>query len=216
MISLSTCTTVPSMWSRHIAISFLRTCKGYRLAPRMLIMDRHFLYSFFLILEFLLWASCPWPNHCCLTQVSHGEQKQKTHSRLSPSIWEASFPWPEWLTSTPAVTLMALAQLSPFLSVSGSTHYSGIVWQEMSRRNSGKEEKFHEHNPIHVLQTVLAHGQAQTKSESVYPFPRNSIVPTSQQWRENNCVWNVSRAVECRPVLVSRFLFGEPLGIYQR
>ena len=127
MISLSTCTTVPSMWSRHIAVSFLRTYKGHRHAPRMLIMDRHFLYSFFLILEFLLWASCPWPNHCCLTQVSHGEQKQKTHSRLSPSSWEASFPWPEWLTSTPAVTLMAVAQLSPFLSVSASTHYSGIV-----------------------------------------------------------------------------------------
>ena len=95
------------------------------------------------------------------------------------------------------------------------------MWQEMSRRNSRKEEKFPEHNPIHVLQTallslLLAHSQTQTKSESVYPFPRNSIVPTSQQWRENNCVWNASRAVECRPVLVSRLLFGEPLGVYQR
>ena len=90
-------------------------------------------------------------------------------------------------------------------------------WQEMSRLNSGKEKKFHEHNPIHVLLSLLlAHGQAQTKWESVYPFPRNSIVPTSLQWRENNCVWNVSRAVECRPVLVSRFLYGEPLGVYQR
>ena len=112
MISLSTCTTVPSMWSRYIAVSFLWTYKGCR----------HFLYSFFLILEFLLWTSCPWPNHCCLTQVTHGEQKQKTHSCLSPSSSEASFPCPEWLTSTPAaVTLMALTQLSPFLSVSGST-----------------------------------------------------------------------------------------------
>ena len=178
-----------------------------------------FLYSFFLIPEFLLWASCPWPNHCCLTQVSHGEQKQKTHSRLSPSSSVASLPWPEWLTSTPAVTLMALAQLSQSLPQHSLQWYR--TWQEMSRRNLGKEEKFHEHNPIHVLQTVLlllllAHGQTQTKSESVYPFPRNSIVPTSQQWRENNCVWNVSRTVECRPVLVSRFLFGEPLGVHQR
>ena len=118
MISLSTCTTVPSMWSRHIAVSFLRTYKGCRHAPRMFIIDRHFLYSFFLILEFLLSASCPWPKNCSLTQVTHGEQKQKTHSRLSPSSSEASFPWPQWPSSTFAVTLMALA---PFLSVSGST-----------------------------------------------------------------------------------------------
>ena len=129
MISLSTCSTVPSMWSRHIAVSFLRTYKGCRHAPRMLIMDRHFLYSFFLILEFLLWASCPWSNHCCLTvtQVSHGEQKQKTHSRLSSSSSEALFPWPEWLTSTPAVILMALAQLST-LSVSGSTLTTVVLY----------------------------------------------------------------------------------------
>ena len=45
-------------------------------------------------------------------------------------------------------------------------------WQEMSRRNSGKEETFYEHNPIHVLQTVLlslllAHGQTQSKSVSL-------------------------------------------------
>ena len=59
-----------------------------------------FLYSFFLIPEFLLWASCPWPNHCCLTQVSHGEQKLKTHYSLSPSSSEASFPWPAWPTCT--------------------------------------------------------------------------------------------------------------------
>ena len=139
MITLSTCTTVPSMWSRHIAVSFLRTYRGCRHARRMLIMDRHFLYSFFLILEFLLWASCPWPNHCCLTQVSHGEQKQKTHSLLSPSSSVASFPWPEWLTSTPAVTLMALAQLSQSLPQHSLQWYR--MWQEMSRRNLGKEEK---------------------------------------------------------------------------
>ena len=39
---------------------------------------------------------------------------------LSPSSSGDSFPRPEWLTSTPAVTLMALAQLSPCFSVSGS------------------------------------------------------------------------------------------------
>ena len=123
------------------------------------------------------------PNHCCLTPVIHREQKQKTHSRLSPSSSGASFPWLEWLTSTPAVTLMAWAQLSPFFSVSGSTlttvvsyvaknGWKNCSWQEMSQRNSGKEEKFDEHNPIHMLQTVLlslllAHGQAQTKSVSL-------------------------------------------------
>ena len=165
-------------------------------------------------------------------QVTHREQKQRTHSCLSPSSSEASFPWPEWPTSTPAVTLMALAQLShlPF-SLWLNTHYNGIVcgekWldktvpgkkclDEMEERN---RNVMNWHNPSHVLQTVplsllLAHGQAQTKSESVYPFPRNNIVPTSQQ-RENN-FWNVSRAMECRPVLVSRFLFGELLGMYQR
>ena len=43
------------------------------------------------------------------------------------------------------------------------------VPDKMSRRNSGgKKEKFHEYNPIHVLQTVLlslllAHGQAQVR-----------------------------------------------------
>ena len=142
----------------------------------------------------------------CITQVTHGEQKQKMHSRLSPSSSEASFPWPEWPTSTPAVTLTApLSQLSPCLSVSGSTLATVLSsvakngWTKLflARNVSSKfrKETFHEHNPIHVLQTVLlslllAHGQAKTKS--VYPFPRNSIVPTSQQWRENNFVWNVS------------------------
>ena len=41
MISLSTCSTVPSMWSRHIAVSFLRTYKGCRHAPRMLLFVNH-------------------------------------------------------------------------------------------------------------------------------------------------------------------------------
>ena len=200
------------MWSQHITVSFLQTHKG---CPCIFIINQIF----------------PWPNHCCLTQVTHGEQKQKTHSCLSSSSSDALFPWPEWLTPTPAVTLMALlSQLLPCLLVSGSTLATVLSsvakmagqncsWQEMSPRNSGKRETFHEHNPIHVLQTVLlsqllAYGQTQTKS--VYPFPRNSIMPTFQQWRENNCVWNVSHAMECRPVLVSQLLFGEPLGIYQR
>ena len=91
-------------------------------------------------------------------------------------------------------------------------------WQEMSHRNSGN---FMNIIPSTCFKTVLlslllAHSQAQTKSEAVYPFPRNSIMPTYQQWRENNCVWNVFYAMQCRPVLVSRFLFGEPLGVYQR
>ena len=159
MISLSTCTTVPSKWSRHIAVSFLRTYKGCRHAPRMLIMDRHFLYSFFLILEFLLWASCPWPNHCCLTQVSHEEQKQKTHSSLSSSSSEASFPWPEWLTSTPAVTFLALAQLSPFFQ---SLAQHSLQWCRMWRKKPWQNCSWQEmcwdcntecHVPMAVLMT---------------------------------------------------------------
>ena len=111
-----------------------------------------------------------------------------------------------------SLTWMAHINTSSYISGAGTTitlpfslwfniHYSGIIcgekWHDktvpgkkcLRKKNSGKEEKFHENNPVHVLQTVLlslllAHGQAQTKSESVYPFPRNSIVPTSQQWRE--------------------------------
>ena len=113
MISLSTCTTVPSTWSSHITVSFLRTYKGCIYAPRVFIIDQNFLNSFFLIPQFLLWASCPWPNHWCLTHVTqHRKLKQQTHSCLSPSSSAVSFPWPEWLTSTPVVTLMAsLSQL---------------------------------------------------------------------------------------------------------
>ena len=88
-------------------------------------------------------------------------------------------------------------------------------WQEMPRRNSAKEEKFHENNPSHVLQTVLlslllAHGQAQTKPESVYSFPRNSIVPTSWQWRKkrNSCsgMWASPRVM----ILVRGIVRGVP------
>ena len=82
---------IPSMWSWHITVSFLWPYRGCGHASRMFILDQNFLYGFFLIPEFLLWASCPWPNHCCLTQVKHGEQKQKTHSCLSSSSSEARF-----------------------------------------------------------------------------------------------------------------------------
>ena len=101
------------MGSQHIAVYFLRTYEGFHHAPRIFTTDQNVLYSFFLILEFLLWTSCPWPNHWFLTHVTqHRKQKQKTYSCLSPSSSEASFPWPEWLTSTPVVTLMApLSQL---------------------------------------------------------------------------------------------------------
>ena len=142
MISLSTCTTVPSVWSQHIAVSFLRTYEGCRHAPHMFIIDQHCLFSFVLILGFLLWPSCPWPNHWCLTQVTHREQKQKTHSHLSPSSSEASFPWPEWPTLTPAVTLMALAQISPFLSISGltlMTVVSSVAKKWLDRTVPGKK-----------------------------------------------------------------------------
>ena len=154
------------------------------------------------------------------------------HSCLSPSSSEALFPWTEWPTSTPAFMLMALAQLSLYLLVSGSTLATVLfvcsekcldkaVPDKMSHWNSGKEEKFNEYNPIHVLQTnllslLLARSQALTKSESVYRFPKNSTMPTSRQWKERYCVSKVSHAVGCRLVLVSRILFGELLGVYQR
>ena len=96
-----------------------------------------------------------------------------------------------------------------------NTHYSGIVCGKKCLDEIQERKR----NFVNVIPStcfkqffyrcfVLTVKPKQ--SQSVYPFPRNSIVPTSQQWRENNCVLNVSRAVECRPVLVSRFLFGEP------
>ena len=139
-----------------------------------------------------------------------------THSSLSPSSSEASFP--EWLTSTPAVTLMALAQLSPFFSVSASTLTTVVSY--VARNVDEIQER--KRNFMNIIpstcfkQFFYCYFLLTVKPKVVYPFPRNSIVPTSQQWRENYCVWNVSRAMECRPVLVSRSLFVEPLGVYHR
>ena len=168
VISLSTWTTVSSTWSRHIAIAFLRTYKGYHHAPRVFSIDQNFLYSFFLIPEFLLWASCPCPNHCCLTLVSlHTANKNKTQSSLPPSLSDSWCPWTESLTSTPEPTSVTMALLSSCL-LSLAQHSlqrylfrqymvgQSCSWQEMGRRNSGKENKLHEHNPILVLKTVVS------------------------------------------------------------
>ena len=92
MISLSTCTTVSSTWSQQITITFLRMYKGCCHAPCVFSIDQNFLYSFFLNLEFLLWASCPCHNHCCLILITHGDQKQKMHSSLPPSHSDSSCP----------------------------------------------------------------------------------------------------------------------------
>ena len=112
-----------------------------------------------------------------------------------------------------------------------NTHYSGIVCGEewLDKTVPGKkcldEIQEKKRNLMNIIPSTCFKQffyrcflltVKPKQSQSVYPFPRNSIVPTSQQWKENNCVWNVSRAMECRPVLVSRFLFGEPLGVYQR
>ena len=121
MIFLSTCTTVSSTWSQQIAVTFLRTHKGCRHAPRVFRINQSVLYSFFLIPEFLLWAFCPCPNHCCLTLVTHSEQKQKTHSSLPSSHSDSSCPWCESLKSTSARTSVTMALLSSCLPVSGST-----------------------------------------------------------------------------------------------
>ena len=127
-------------------------------------------------------------------------------------------PFPRAHPATPAYT-------STCLSVSGSTlatvvspaAKNGWTKQFLARNVSSKFRKGREISlTVHLLQTLsllLAHGKAQTKSESVYLFLRNSIVPTSQQWRENNCYlvqWNVGQS-PCK-----RFLFGEPLRVYQR
>ena len=121
MNSLSTCTTVSSTWSQHITITFLWMYKGCCHAPRIFSIDQNFLNSFFLFLEFLLWALCPCPNHCCPTLVTHSEQKQKTHSSLPPSRSDSSCPWSECLTSTPALVSVTMVLLSFCLPVSGST-----------------------------------------------------------------------------------------------
>ena len=104
-----------------------------------------------------------------------------------------------------------------------NTHYSGIVCGEkwLDKTVPGKKcldkIQVRKRNFMNIIPSMcfypvlllllLAHGQAETKSESVYQFPSNSIVPTSQQWRENSCVWNASHAMECRPVLMSWFFF---------
>ena len=228
MISLSTRTTVPSPRARHIAVSFLWTYKGCRHAPRMFILDQNSLYSFFLIPEFFLWASCPWHNHFCLTQVTNGEQKQKTHSCLSPSSSEPSLPWPEWRpTSTPAPAyvdhpaFLSLAQHSlQWCCLWRKMAGQNCSWQEMSRRNLGKEETFYEHNPIHVLQTVLlslllAHDQ--TQSKSVSPSVPGIALCLHLGSGRKTVVFKMYlvQCNACHEVFVSRFLSGELLGVYQ-
>ena len=130
MISLSTCTTVPSVWSWHITYKGW-TYKGCRHAPCMFIIDEHFLYSFFLILEFLLWTSCPWPNHYCLTHVTHRKQKQKTHSCLSPSSWEASFDisltWKVHINTCSYIDGTAVTTITLPFGLWLNTRYSVIV-----------------------------------------------------------------------------------------
>ena len=118
-------------------------------------------------------------------------------------------------------TFWSGSTLATVLFVCSEKCLDKAVPDKMSHWNSGKEEKFNEYNPIHVLQTnllslLLARSQALTKSESVYRFPKNSTMPTSRQWKERYCVSKVSHAVGCRLVLVSRILFGELLGVYQR
>ena len=180
MVSLSTCTTVPSMWSQHV--SFLQTYKGCRHALRMFIINQTFLQ--FLPDPWISLVSILTMAQPLLPNTGYTQKKKKRRIPVSPSSSEALFPWPEWPTSTPALTLMALAQLSPCFMVLGSTRttvvlsvakngWTKLFWQELSCWNSGKEEKFHKHNPIHVLQTglfIAAHSQAQTKNQSAH-FP---------------------------------------------
>ena len=215
MISLSTCTTVPSMWSQHIAVSFLRTYKGYHHAPCMFIINQHFLYSFFLILEFLLWTSCPWPNHCCLTQVTQGEQKQKTHPVQRPGFLDLNGPhqhlqlhWWHWHSYHPSFQSLAQHSLQWYQSVAENGWTKLFLARNISTKfRKGRE--IHEHNPIQFFYRcfLLTVKPKQSQSQSTH-FPGIASC-LSQQWKENNCVWNVSRAMECRPVLVSRFLYGE-------
>ena len=145
MISLSTCTTVPSTWSSHITVSFLWTYKGYFYAPCMFIIDQNVLNSFFLIPQFLLCTSCPWPNHCCLTQVTHVEQKQKTRSchhpvqgipflDLNGSHQHLQLHWWHWHNYHPV--FQSLAQnLLQWYCLWWKMVGQNCSWQEMSHWN---------------------------------------------------------------------------------
>ena len=148
----------------------------------MFSIDQNFLYSLFLILEFLFWASCPWPNHCCLTQVTqHGEQNKRRvpvchHPVQRPPFLDLNgphqhlhLPWWHWHNYHSAFQSLAQHSLQCYHMW---PHKAFMKLHEMSCRNSQKEEKCLEYNLIHTLQTVLSslllvHGQAQTKSESV-------------------------------------------------
>ena len=168
MISPSTCTTVSSTWSWQIAITFLRTYKWCRHASSVFSIDQNFLYSFFLIPEFLLWSSCPCPNHRCLTLVTHGEQKQKTHFfshchhpiQISPVLELKAprqhlhvRPW-QWHCYHPAFLSLAQHSLQRYLFRQYMVGQS-CSQQEMCRRSSGKENKLHEPNPILQLKTIV-------------------------------------------------------------
>ena len=169
MISLSTCTTVSSTWSWQIAVTFLRMYKGCHRAPNVFSIDQTFLYNFFLIPEFYLWASCPCPNHCCLTLVSlHMVNKNKKyiphchHPIQIPGVFEVNatrqhlhlHPW-QWHCCHPAFLSLAQHSLQQYVFRQYMV-WQSCFWQEMCHQSSGKENKLHEHNPILELKTIVS------------------------------------------------------------
>ena len=131
MISLSTCTTVPSMWSRHTAVSFLRTYKGCRHAPRWFIIDQHVLYSFFLILEFFLVNILPMdqpllPN----TGYTWGTKTKDTFPSVTIQFRGlVSLTWMAHINTSSYISGTGTTITLPF-SLWFNIHYSGIVCGE--------------------------------------------------------------------------------------
>ena len=136
MISLSTCTTVPSMWSRHIAVSFLRRYKGCRHAPRMLIMDRHFPIQFLPDPRISLVSILPMvqpllPNRCFTRRKTKDAFEWTKTKDAFPSVTIqfrglVSLTWMAHIKTCSYIDGTGTAITLPF-SLCLNTHYSGIV-----------------------------------------------------------------------------------------
>ncbi len=83
IISLSTSTTLSSTPSRSITADFFWRYAGCLQELRISSILQNFLYIFFLIPEFRRWADCPILSQLWRLVVTHGTQKQNSHSALS-------------------------------------------------------------------------------------------------------------------------------------
>ena len=83
IISLSTSTTLSSTPSCSITANFFWRYAGCLQELCISSILQNFLYIFFLIPEFRRWADCPIPIQLWRHVVTHGTQKQNSHSALS-------------------------------------------------------------------------------------------------------------------------------------